>query len=157
MGRGPAHGFLIAQVDNSINVRGLLTDRERFLIHQYDVAYRQQYNASPISDLSLVYFLGDRFEFSKTWSAHSGRIPTYRKNPAKYLHRSSMQVYTGQDKLCSLGWPVNSKLASNMLTTPMPSIDPDRSDFLAGNSMHLANSSIVLLVALCCFGYREPK
>ena len=43
-----------------------------------------------------VYFLGDRFEFSKTWSAHSGRIPTYRKNSAKYLHRSSMQVYTGQ-------------------------------------------------------------
>ena len=136
-------------------IEELLTPRERFLVYQYDIAYQEIYRSPAISNQSLVYFLGDRFEFSKTWSAHSGRIPTYRKNSAKYLHRSSMQVYTGQDKLCSLGWPVNSKLARNMLTSPMPSIDPDRSDFLAGNSMHVANCSIVMLVALSCFGYHS--
>ena len=136
-------------------IEELLTPRERFLVYQYDIAYQEIYRSPAISNQSLVYFLGDRFEFSKTWSAHSGRMPTYRKNSAKYLHRSSMQVYTGQDKLCSLGWPVNSKLARNMLTSPMPSIDPDRSDFLAGNSMHVANCSIVMLVALSCFGYHS--
>ena len=136
-------------------IEELLTPRERFLVYQYDIAYQEIYRSPAISNQSLVYFLEDRFEFSKTWSAHSGRIPTYRKNSAKYLHRSSMQVYTGQDKLCSLGWPVNSKLARNMLTSPMPSIDPDRSDFLAGNSMHVANCSIVMLVALSCFGYHS--
>ncbi len=33
-------------------------------------------------------------------------------------------------------------------------IENDRSDFLAGNSMHLANASIVLLIGLCCFSPR---
>ena len=132
-----------------------MTDREQLLIHQLDAAYRLQYGLEPNRSESLVYFLGDRFEFSKTWSAHSGRIPTYRKNSAKYLHRASMTFYTGKDKLSSLGWPVTKSLADNMLTTPLPSMEPDRSDFLCGNSMHVANCSIVMMVALCCFGYRH--
>ena len=61
-----------------------------------------------------------------------------------------------QDKLASLGWPVTQTLATNMLTTPMPSIDPEHSDFLCGNSMHVSNCAIVMLVALCCFGY-DPR
>ena len=134
----------------------LLNERERLLVLQMDQVYKDKYYEDPVSNPSLVYFLGDRFEWGLTWSASSGRIPTYRKNSAKYVHRQSMCAFTGQDKLASLGWPVTQTLATNMLTTPMPSIDPERSDFLCGNSMHVSNCAIVMLVALCCFGY-DPR
>ncbi|CAL1164716.1 unnamed protein product, partial [Cladocopium goreaui] len=67
---------------------------------------------------------GDRVEYSLTWSAHSGRIPTFRKTSAKFVHRQSMKLLTGQDKLGALAWPVTKSVASNLGTTVMPSIDP---------------------------------
>ena len=128
----------------------LMTDRERFLVYQLDLVYAQRYHSHPSTNRNLVYFLGDRFEYAITWSAN-GRLPCYRKNPARFLHRQSYRFMSGQEKMASLGWPVNAKLAENMLTSPAPCIDPDRSDFLAGQSMHISNASIVLLMALCCF------
>jgi len=135
----------------------LLNDRERFLIYQLDSTYKDRYQQDPCANPSLVYFVGDRFEFSCTWSAASGRIPTFRKNPAKFIHRQSLKIYTGQEKLAIMGWPVNGTLAQGMLTTTVPSLDPARSDFLAGNSMHVANCAIVMMVALSYFGYRDIK
>lgn len=131
----------------------LLTDRELFLVYQLDLVFAQRFKELPMNDENIFYFLGDRFEHSLTWSAH-GRIPCYRKNPARYLHRQSMRFLTGRDKLASLGWPVTDQLATNLLTTKTPSIENDRSDFLAGNSMHLANASTILLIGLCCFSPR---
>lgn len=133
----------------------LLTERERFLVHQLDSKFSTMYKRSPENEESLMYFLGDRFEFAATWSASSGRIPTFRKNPARYLHRPSMKFLTGQEKLACLGWPVTRQIAQHMLTTPLPSTESARSDFLAGNSMHLGNCSIVMLVGLCSFKYRQ--
>ena len=132
----------------------LLNERERNVVLEYDKKYMEKYGQSPQSDETLIYFTGDRVEYSLTWSAHSGRIPTFRKTSAKFVHRQSMKLLTGQDKLGALAWPVTKSVASNLGTTVMPSIDPQRSDFLAGNSMHLANCSIVLLVGLSCFGYK---
>ena len=131
----------------------LLNVRERQVVLHMDDAYRKKFHDDPRNNSELVYFTGDRVEWGLTWSASSGRIPTYRKNQAKYIHRPTLKAFTGQEKLASLGWPVTPELAANMMTTPMPSMDPIRNDFLCGNSMHVANCAIVMLVGLCCFGY----
>ena len=63
-----------------------------------------------------------------------------------------MKFLTGQEKLRSLGWSVNRSIADSMLTSRMPSVEGGRSDFLAGNSMHVSNASVCLLLALVCWG-----
>ncbi len=121
-------------------------------MEQCDTVFRQRFRQEPDSVESLFYFLGDRFEWAITWSGVSKRLPCFRKNQAKYLHRPSMRFLSGQEKLCALGWPVNRPIANSMLTTPMPSVEGARSDFLAGNSMHVSNASVCLLLALVCWG-----
>ena len=123
-------------------------------MQQLDVAYFQKYGRAAEQDGELVYYLGDRFEWSRTWSAHSGRIPCYRHSCGKYLHRASMQLLTGQEKLCSMGWPITPEVAREMGCAELPSLDPQRSHFLAGNSMHVGNMSVILLIALSCFSVR---
>ena len=130
----------------------LLTERERHLITQMDIDYRRQFGQEPEQDWELIYFLGDRYEYAKTWSAVSRAIPTYRKNSAKYLHRASLRFLTSQDKLASLGWPVTAGAATDMGVRPLPSLDPARSDKMAGNSLHLTVAAQVLLVGATCFG-----
>ena len=130
----------------------LLTERERLLIHQLDVEYRRRYNRDPAQDDNLFYFLGDRFEFSFTWTAASNSLPTFRKNPAKFLHRASGTCLSSQEKLASLGWPVTSETAQAMGTVPLPSLDAERADRMAGNSMHLTCAAKALLIGMCCFG-----
>ena len=130
----------------------ILNQRERELVFKLDQDFRRIYKMNPVVDRNLFYFLGDRYEFSRTWSAKSGKIPTYRLNQAKYLQRSSMQVMTGQDKLASLGWPVEECAAAELGTSVLPAMDSQRAHLLAGNSMHLTVSAIVLLVGTVCFG-----
>ena len=116
--------------------------------------YIKKFNRMPVFDDNLVYFLGDRFEFSKTWSAVSGRVPCYRRNTGKYLFRKPMKFLTSTDKLASLGWPVTAEVAAEMGTTVLPTLDILRADLLAGNSMRLSNATIILLTGLACFGKR---
>ncbi|CAJ1446413.1 unnamed protein product [Effrenium voratum] len=134
------------------SVEYLLNERELLLVRQLDFAYISKFHRHPALDPGLVYFLGDNASFSRTWSASSRALPTFRKNTGKYLFRRGMKFLTGQEKLAALGWPVNQGLAEEMMTTVMPSIDPTRSHFLAGNSMHLTNATVVLMVGLSCFG-----
>ncbi|CAJ1435494.1 unnamed protein product [Effrenium voratum] len=133
-----------------------LNDREKTLVQQLDASFEEKFGRSPVSDSSLVYFLGDRFEYSKTWSATSHAIPCYRRGKAKYLHRAAMQFLTSYDKLASLGWPVSPEMAENMLCTKFPCADVYRADSVVGNSMHVANASVVLLLRLACFAKRTP-
>ena len=135
----------------------LLNQRERDLVRQLDVEFATHYHRSPDDFDDLFYFLGDRFEWSKSWSASSGVLPCYRKNSAKYVQRSTMMALTPCDKLASLGWPVTPGTATQMLTTQMPSLDPKRSAHMAGNSMHLQVASIVLLVAFSCYGPKASQ
>ena len=137
------------------NVLYILNPRERQLVYDLDCEYRRLYRAEPVHDCDLVYYLGDSPSFSKTWSAASGRIPTYRRNQGKYLFRRHMRVMTGTDKLASLGWPVNESLAQELGTTVLPSLDARRSHLLAGNSMHLSVASLALLLGLVCFAKAE--
>jgi len=129
-----------------------LLEREKQLIRQLDTAYELQFNKKPQDDVDLIYFLGDRFEFAKTWSATSRQVPCYRKNTGRYVHRASMTFMAPQDKLSSLGWPVTKAIAEEMGCTPVPSLDVKKADTMCGNSVHLSVATIVLLVATSCFG-----
>ena len=134
-----------------MNVWYLLNERERQLVRQLDVDYFRLTGHDPASDENLLYFLGDRYEFSRTWSAVSGSIPTYRTNTGKYLFRKDMTFLSHVDKLSSLWWPMTSACAAEMGTSPLPALDPQRADCMAGNSMHLTVATAVLLMGLICF------
>ena len=133
----------------------LLNERERQLCRQLDVDYWNKFKIDPAKDPNLVYFLGDRFEFCRTWSAVSRAIPTFRKNGGKYLFRRQMRFLTHVDKLACLGWPVTGPTAASMGTTPLPALDPMRSDIMAGNSMHLTCAATILLLGTVCFGLKK--
>ena len=122
------------------------------LVRQLDLDYCRKFDADPAKDRSLVYFLGDRYEWSRTWSAISKSIPTFRKQGGKFLCRGDMKFLTGLDKLASLGWPVHWETATQMGTTPVPALEPRRTDMLVGNAMHLSCASVVLMLGLTCFG-----
>ena len=137
------------------NVWYLLNDREKQLVRQLDMDYFLRWGQDPASDPNLCYFLGDRYEFSRTWSAISRAIPTYRKNTGKFIFRQKMVFLSQKDKLASLGWPVSSECAEAMGTAPLPALDPARADIMAGNSMHFTCAAVVLLLGLTCFAHKE--
>lgn len=133
------------------NVWYLLNERERQLVRQLDADYYHRYSEDPAGNPNLVYFLGDRYEFAKTWSAVSRAIPTYRKNTGKFLFRKEMVFLSHIDKLASLGWPMTPQCGMEMGTTPLPAMDPGRAHIMAGNSMHLTCAALVLLLGMVCF------
>ena len=134
-------------------MESVLNDRERFQIHQLDETYKAKFKTDPLDDNELIYFLGDRFEYSPTWSAASRKIPTYRRNNGLYVHRKTMRHLTAVDKLASLGWPVTSETAAAMGTTVLPVMDRLRASGLVGNSMHFGSNALHLFLGLVCFGH----
>jgi hypothetical protein len=117
-----------------------------------DDEYLRRFGTDPADDRDLLYFVGDNPSYSMTWSAVSGRVPTYRRNSGKYVHRQTMTWLTAVDKLASLGWPVTPEVAEAMGVPIVPVTDNARADVMAGNAMHFTNSAVVLLVGLACFG-----
>ena len=47
-------------------------------LHALDAAYTAACGARPGDDANLCYYLGDDPSYCKTWSMHSGKVPTYR-------------------------------------------------------------------------------
>ena len=52
------------------------------MVEELNEAFYQRTGLTPESQPDLCYFLGDNPSYSKTWSAASGRIPTFRRNAA---------------------------------------------------------------------------
>ena len=128
----------------------MLNEREQKVARVLDQEYQRIYKKQPREQLDLVYFLGDNPSFSRTWSAR-GRLPCFRRNTGFYLQRATGRVMTSVDRLTALGWPTTEGIASNMLTTCLPTLDTRRGELMAGNAMALGNVSIVILVGLSCF------
>lgn len=136
----------------------ILNPRERRVVKELDNAYRKKFTKQdPRSSPDNVYFLGDNPSFSKTWSCHSGKLPTFRRNMGFYYQRSTGKVMTSTDKLTALGWPTTKEVASSMLTSVLGTVDPKRAELMAGNAMHLSNVAIVVLVSLVCFTKKTPE
>ena len=112
----------------------LLNKRERYSLQQPDLDYVHMFQTKPDEDRDLVYFLGDRYEWGRTWSAKSGKILTYRRNEGFHFHRATRRKGT----------------------KPLPILDIHRSSALVGNSMHLTQVAVVMLIALRCFGPQQP-
>ena len=129
----------------------MLNDRESKVVAQYDAEYRKRYKTDPAGDKDFVYFLGDNPSFSLTWSAHSKKLPCFRRNSGFYLRRSSWTNMTPGEKLTALGWPTLPELSQKMLCTPLQTLDSKRGELMAGNAMHLGNAAIVLAIGLACF------
>lgn len=129
----------------------MLNDRESKVVAQYDAEYRKRYKTDPAGDKDLVYFLGDNPSFSLTWSAHSKKLPCFRRNSGFYLRRSSWTIMTPGEKLTALGWPTLPELSQKMLCTPLQTLDSKRGELMAGNAKHLGNAAIVLAIGLACF------
>ncbi|CAE7660258.1 unnamed protein product, partial [Symbiodinium necroappetens] len=138
--------------DSNGSMRYLLTPREEETLRSLDTSYIERFGRHPASDADLFYCLGDNASFSKTWSAVSGKLPTFRRSGGVMLQRSTETVMSGCDKLAALGWPVTPEQALNMGCSQMPCRDPRRADQVAGNAMHLSNAALILLLGLACFG-----
>lgn len=109
----------------------------------------------PKKNKNLVYFLGDNPKWAKTWSAASHKLPTFRRNGGFYYSPATARVMLPTDKLAALGWPTNFQAARGMGTKKFPAMDRRRGDLVAGNAMHLGNSTILLLLGLVCFGHQD--
>ena len=134
------------------SVEYLMLPREKRVVKELDKKYKKEHGYPAKWNDDLIYYLGDNPAWAATWSAKSGKIPTYRRNSGLYLHRKSMKFLSGQDKMASLGWPVTNEIGSHMGTgKAVPILDAARAHFLAGNAMHLSNVSLVLLVGLVAF------
>jgi hypothetical protein len=132
----------------------LLNGREQECIEILDSEYAARFSKDPGENDDLVYFLGDNAAARKVWSAVSGKLPTFRTNNGKYWMRKRKRWLCPREKLAALGWPVTPDVASAMGVPMVPVRDAKRAESIAGNCMHLSTSTVILFVALSCFGPR---
>ena len=131
-------------------VGDILNSRERELVAGLDSAYFNKFHKRP-TDPNLVYFLGDSLEW-KSWSATSGKLPTFRRQSGLYLQRAKAKLLTPYDKLAAFGWPTSKEAAEALGVNIFPCLDLNRADSHTGNGMHLGNCGIAILVGISCFG-----
>ena len=132
----------------------LLNDRELRAVAFLDAKYEAEFGGKPHSNPDLVYFLGDNPQWSVSWSAYSGRVPTFRTNDGFYWYPAFKRMMVARDKLSALCMPV-CPFFCDQLGTPVLGIrDPKRASQLAGNCMNFLNITLVQFVALSCFARR---
>ena len=81
----------------------LLTPREQAIVRELNQAYQTMFGARPERDPDLCYFLGDNPSFSRTWTAHSHRLPTLRRNNGKLWFPSVKRWMTSAEKFLVMG------------------------------------------------------
>ena len=132
----------------------LLTREELKRLKAYERLYKKEFGLDATSDPDLVVFLSDNPDSGwKTWSATSGRIPTFRRNVKSGLLWSPCykRFMVAKEKLAAMGWPVTDNMATAMGCNPVPAADIMRAADLAGNAMHFTTVAAAQLVALSCF------
>ena len=131
----------------------LLNERELSEVHNYTDLYKQKFNVDPATDPNAMFFLGDNTRYSVTWSSTSGAIPTFRRVDGKFWIPFRKRWLVASEKMAALGFPVTTEVAHALgLKEPLPSMDASRGVSVCGNSFHFANSAVVMLLAVSCFG-----
>ena len=128
----------------------LLNEREKGVIKTLQKEHKQRVSRAASRNENLVAYLGDNAE-RRTWSATSGRIPTFRMSGGKHWHFASKRILTGREKLATLGFPVDSETARARGVPVLPVACPKRASAVAGNCMHLGTVAVMQLLGLCCF------
>ena len=126
-------------------MKDLLTQRELDVVEAYEM--------QPRSEQEAVVHVGDN-TCRQSWSGQSMRIPTYRHSGGYQwlLHR--MRFMTIREQLTSMGWPVYNRFAraAGVATEDLLSDIPLQAyRELLGNSIHVANMGVVVLIVLLCW------
>ncbi|CAJ1422350.1 unnamed protein product [Effrenium voratum] len=132
----------------------LLSKAELRRLQEYRKAYCQRFQQDPQNDENLICFLGDNPSYSLTWSASSGRCPTFRVNSKSGLFwlPAHSRFLTSKEKLTMMGWPVHPRVAEALDVHTIPSLDVLRAAQLAGNAMHMHSVALAQMIGLMCFG-----
>ena len=90
----------------------ILNEREKNAIRELSVEYRRRFNKKPEDDADLCFFLGDDPGFSRTWSAVSKKVPTFRRNSSagKTWYPRARRWLTPAEKLLAfelVDWDLN--------------------------------------------------
>ena len=136
-----------------MDLQYLLNPREDACRQALDVKYVNKFKTLPWQNPNLVYYLGDSETYC-TWSASSGKIPTYRMSSrtAVYWLPSQRRWITSKERLCSMGFPCIPEISDAMRVPVMGATDVQRAADICGNSMHFTTCGIMQLIALACFG-----
>ena len=136
-----------------LDLHYLLNQREVATKRELDAAYLERFHEFPSENPDLVYFLGDSAKYC-SWSAVSGKIPTYRLNSAtgKFWLPAWNRWLTAKERLVSMSFPVTLEMAEAMRTPVLGACDCKRAADMCGNSMHFVTAAAMQLIALCCFG-----
>ena len=144
----------------SVDLRFLLTPRERAALNEYTCAYVARWRQNPEADVNACFFLGDNPGNRTTWSAVSGAIPTLRRN-AGFLWSPYLGRWLCLKELqAAMGFPVTSEIASALgvsydrLGNYAQGTEGRR---LLGNAMHCAAAGVALMVALSCVKLKSTE
>jgi hypothetical protein len=131
----------------------ILTDHQKTYLENYHRKWVRQgfkaLNGPAIACPWLVFNLGDTGAEFATWSAVSGRLPTYRRTWQLFWYPFAKRWATPRERLATLGFPVYHDLAV-AAGTSMLVLDDDFAKGAAGNAMHLVCVSVVVAAALAC-------
>lgn len=134
------------------DLSGLLNTREKQQKKLFEEAYETRYGREPSCDPDLVCHLGDNVNFTLSWSAASGSLPTLRRSSGKLWIPSLSRWMVPKERLASLAFPVTEGCACVLGVPPLPVLDGHRAEAVCGNAMNFGSCAVVLLCGLVCFG-----
>lgn len=134
----------------NLDLAYILTPREREAVIYLSEAYEARFHQKASEDPDLCMYLGDNPQWSKTWSALSGALPTLRMSAGFLWFPFHKRWMLPMEKLLSQGIPVDPTYARSMNVLSVPVADPIRINDLVGNSMHFSSVAIVQFVGLTC-------
>ena len=99
-----------------------LPRREREAVRYAGSLYKEKFGKDPTEDPNLFLNLSDNPKTFLSWSATSGRLPTFRTNSTRFYNFQREQWMTSRDRLSALGLPVtpSTALAMGVPTLPVP-------------------------------------
>ena len=139
---------------NSMDLTYLLNDRELNCAKILDGRYYLKFRKAPCQDPALVYYLGDNASYGSSWSAVSGKLPTFRLNSRSGLFwlPSQKRFLTCKERLTAMGWPCVNEIASSLDVPLFGATDHKRACDLLGNTMHWQSAGVLQMLTLSCFG-----
>ena len=143
---------------NTTKLDYLLTSREAEVVANLNARFQMKYRQAPWERKDLVFSLVDNANYGSSWSAGSGKIPTYRCNAKTgiYWLPGERRFMTSKERLISMGWPCVPEVSDHLQAPLVGASDRHRASQLVGNAMHWSTCGILQLIALSCFGPSCP-
>ncbi|CAL1140451.1 unnamed protein product [Cladocopium goreaui] len=128
-----------------------LPRREREAVRYAGSLYKEKFGKDPTEDPNLFLNLSDNPKTFLSWSATSGRLPTFRTNSTRFYNFQREQWMTSRDRLSALGLPVTPSTALAMGVPTLPVQDDARASSICGNSFHFSSATVAQMVAMSCY------